>query len=52
MPNTETDTNTPEYEWRGEYAAEMMREKNPPDFACYSQSVRAASLALDVLGRE
>jgi hypothetical protein len=41
-----------EIQWRGEYVRAMIEDGSAHPFAIYSQAVRVASLALDVLGRE
>ena len=40
-----------EYEWRGQYVVALVKANAHP-FVIYTQAERAASLALDVLGRE
>lgn len=42
----------PEYVIRGEYVVAMIEGDQADPFAVYSQALRAASVALDVLGRE
>lgn len=41
----------PEYQWRGEYVVAMIEGGTAPLFAIYTQAQRAASVALDRLGR-
>lgn len=46
------DSGYPEYVIRGEYVVAMIEGGQADAFAVYSQALRAASVALDVLGRE
>jgi hypothetical protein len=48
---SESDTIVPEYQWRGEYAVALIRRDAPIE-TIFMQALLAASLALDVLGRE
>jgi hypothetical protein len=47
----DSDTIVPEYEWRGEYVAALIRNDASLE-AIFLQAVLAASLGLDSLGRE
>jgi hypothetical protein len=49
--SSDSDTIVPEYEWRGQYVAALIKS-NAPVEAIFMQALLAASLALDVLGRE
>ena len=51
IKNSDSDSIVPEYQWRGEYVVALIKSGAHP-YAIYTQAERAASLALDVLGRE
>jgi hypothetical protein len=51
IKNSDSDSIIPEYQWRGEYVVALIKTGADLNMI-YRQAERAASLALDVLGRE